>query len=63
VSGNVLVAGPGIGLQQIGSLHDHPRLAIAALRNILLDPGPLHRMQAIIGRRKALDGRDATAGK
>jgi hypothetical protein len=50
-------------LQQIGSLHDHPGLALAALRNILLDPGPLHRMQAIIGRRKALDGRDATAGK
>ena len=35
------------------------RLAVAALRHVLLDPGLLHRMQA--GSPESLDGRDAAA--
>src|SRR5215813_3771639 len=35
----------GLVLQQGGHGHDHPGLAIAALRNLVLDPGLLHLVQ------------------
>src|SRR3546814_15213625 len=40
--------------------HDHAGLAIAALRNVLGDPGLLHLVAAV--RRQALDGRHRRGG-
>jgi hypothetical protein len=67
---DIRVGGLGVLAQEHGGGHDLARLAIAALRNFLLDPGALQRMRQIL--RKALDcghllsdgsrdGRDARA--
>src|SRR3990172_4377346 len=45
--------------QQLRRRHQHPRLAVAALRDLLRDPGLLQRM-APVGR-EPFDGRDALA--
>src|SRR5262245_1765201 len=47
-------ARPGIGLEELGRLHDLARLAVAALRHLLGDPRLLQRMRRIV--RQALDG-------
>src|SRR5882724_8753207 len=47
-------------LQKCCHRHDHAALAIAALRNIVLDPGLLHLVQHTIGR-EALDRGDLLA--
>src|SRR5260370_42639935 len=39
--------------EQRGDGHDLPRLAIAALRHVFLDPGPLHSVRAVL--REAFD--------
>jgi hypothetical protein len=51
--GDVRFGGPGLGGEQRRRRHDLARLAIAALRHVLLDPGLLHGMQALA--RQALD--------
>src|ERR671924_12 len=48
-----------LGEQRRGG-HDLPRLAVAALRHVLRDPGPLDRVRAVLGQ--AFDGRDALVG-
>src|SRR5262249_44816694 len=45
--------------QQRGRLHDLPRLAVPALRDLQLDPGPLHRVG--IGGVETFDGGDGGA--
>src|SRR2546425_948307 len=40
--------------------HDLPRLAVAALRHVFLDPRALHGVRAVLGQ--AFDRRDALAG-
>src|ERR1700757_1307504 len=58
---DVLVGRLWLVLEQPRHRHDHPALAIAALRHVVLDPGLLHLVQGtIIG--KALDGGDLLAG-
>src|ERR1051326_8072588 len=52
--------GAGLGLARRRRAHDVPRLAVAALRNLLGDPGLLHRV-APVGR-KPLDRRDGFPG-
>src|SRR5712691_5753184 len=47
-----------LGEQRRGS-HDLPRLAVAALRHVLGDPGPLHPVAA--ARRQPLDRRGRAA--
>src|SRR4029077_15338129 len=47
--------------QQRRDRHDHAALAIAALRNVELEPGLLHGMQDA-ARGEALDGDDLAAG-
>src|SRR5690242_13068210 len=47
-------------LEEGGHRHDHPALAIAALRDVVSEPSLLYRVQAPI-RRKALDCRDLAA--
>ena len=46
--------------EQRGRAHDLPGLAVAALRNIVFDPGHLHGMAAI--GRESFDGGDGLAG-
>ena len=46
--------------EQRGDLDDHPGLAVAALRDALLEPGALDRVRAV--RREPLDRRVALAG-
>src|ERR1700684_3496137 len=48
-------------LQQRCDRHDHPALAITALRNVGVDPGLLHLVQDAVDR-KALDRGDLFAG-
>jgi hypothetical protein len=55
---DVVIAGVRDLLQQIGDRHDLPGLAIAALRNVFFDPGPLDRVRGIRGQ--ALDGGNNT---
>src|SRR5256885_7892148 len=57
---DVGVAGVGLLGKQGHRGHDLPGLAIAALRNILFDPGLLHRMAAVGG--KPFDGGDLLTG-
>jgi hypothetical protein len=47
-----------VSLEQRRRAHDLPRLAVAALRDVLLDPGLLHGRQRRAGRREAFDRRD-----
>src|SRR5689334_2264964 len=47
--------------QQRGGGHDHARLAIAALRHVVLQPGLLHLVQ-LPALREAFDGGDLLAG-
>src|SRR5450755_3820449 len=56
---DVFVAGFGDFLEQDGGAHDLPRLAVAALRNIDLDPGALEGMAEIV--RQTFDGLDVLA--
>src|SRR4051812_16254166 len=51
------VGGLGLFLQQRRGGHDHSRLAVAALRNVVLEPGLLHLGQHAI-RRQTFDRRD-----
>ena len=53
---DVGVGGLRLAREQRGGRHEHPRLAVAALRDLLGDPGLLQRVAAV--RREALDGRD-----
>src|SRR5262245_25522453 len=48
--GDRLVARVGVGVEQGDHRQDHPRLAVAALRNLVVDPGLLHRMQSAVIR-------------
>src|SRR5262249_38698212 len=44
--------------EECGDRHDHSRLAVTALRHLVVDPRLLHAMQrAVLG--EPLDGRDA----
>jgi hypothetical protein len=52
---------PGWHLEKIDRGHDLAGLAIAALRDIELDPGFLHGVQAVVAGREALDRRYRTA--
>src|SRR5258706_9465138 len=52
---DVLVARAGIFLEERDRCQDLPALAIAALRNLVVVPGLLHRVQAAAGR-EAFDG-------
>src|SRR3954467_7524889 len=56
---DLLARGILVGGQQLGRLHDLARLAVAALRHLLGDPGFLQRMRPI--GRQALDRRHARA--
>jgi hypothetical protein len=47
--------------EQIHGREDLPRLAIPALRDVLPDPGALHRMQSVAT--EALDGSDGVSGR
>ena len=57
---DILIGRLRIVLQQRRDRHDHPALAIAALRNVIIDPGLLHLMQRAVGR-QTLDGGDLLA--
>src|SRR5450432_1302960 len=57
---DVLVGRLRLVLEQCGHCHDHAALAIAALRNVVIDPGLLHLVQrAVISQ--PLDGGDLLA--
>src|SRR3954463_10491945 len=49
-------------LEQRGRRHELPGLAVAALRNIVLDPRGLQRMQLAIFACETFDGRDPLPG-
>ena len=52
----------GFGVRlKIDRRHDLPRVAVAALRHVLLDPGALHRVEGF-ALRQTLDRGDALAG-
>src|SRR5215472_2004484 len=53
------IAGVGLLLEQRDRGHDLARLAVAALRHVMFDPGPLHRMGAV--GREPFDGQDLGA--
>src|SRR2546422_5248812 len=57
---DVGVRGVRILREQRRGGHDLPRLAIAALRHVFLDPRALHRVRAVLGQ--AFDRRHALAG-
>src|SRR5256886_2614482 len=57
---DVGVRGVRVLRQQRSGGHDLARLAIPALRDVLRDPGALHRVRAVLG--KAFDRGDALAG-
>src|SRR5438034_10767147 len=59
-----------IGLEQCAHCHDHARLAVAALRDLMVDPGLLNRGKSALAKRfdrrdlspdDGTDGSDATA--
>src|SRR3989441_3249913 len=54
------VRGMRILREQRRGSHDLPRLAVAALRHVFLDPRALHGVRAVLGQ--AFDRRDALAG-
>ena len=54
------LGGRGIGLEQLGQRHQHPRRAITALQAVLVPERLLQRRQTI-GRGEALDGDNALA--
>jgi len=56
--GEVALARLGLTGQQVDRSHDLAGLAIAALGNVFVDPGLLHRMQPAAPR-EPLDGGDA----
>ena len=56
---DVLIGRLRMLFEQRDGRHDHPRLTIAALRDVERDPGLLHRMTGIA--RQALDGGDLPA--
>src|SRR5947209_2639258 len=57
---DVSARGLGIAREQLGCLHDLPRLAVAALRHLFGDPSLLQRMRGI--GREPLDSYDLFAG-
>src|SRR5262245_33927777 len=57
---DVGVGGLRLGLEQRRHGHDHARLAVAALRNLVVDPGLLHLVEDA-ARGEALDGGDLLA--
>src|SRR5262245_39142853 len=59
---DVLVGRLRLLLQERRHRHDHAALAIAALRNIIGDPGLLHLVQGAVGTAEPLDGGDVLAG-
>ncbi len=56
---NIDIAGIRVGGEERGSRHDLSRLAIAALDDVQLCPGTLHRVAAV--PRQPLDGGDRFA--
>src|SRR3977135_451105 len=54
---DVLIGGVGLFGEQGSGGHDHPALAVTALRNLSGDPGFLQRMGAVL--RKSLDSGNA----
>src|SRR5712671_5576528 len=58
---NILIGRLRLLLEQCGDRHDHSALAIAALRDVIIDPGLLHLVQRAL-RRQPLDGGDLLAG-
>src|SRR5215470_16717793 len=57
---DILVRRLGIGTQERSGRHDLPRLAVAALRDLMLDPCRLHRVHRL-WRPQPLDGGDVAA--
>jgi hypothetical protein len=57
---NIGIGGRGVFREERGSGHDHSRLAIAALRDLFLEPGCLSGVVAIGG--KAFNGGDVAPG-
>src|ERR1700749_1844948 len=57
---DVLVGRLRLVLEKGRHRHDHPALAIAALRNVVVDPGLLHLVQGAVSG-EPLDGRDLLA--
>src|SRR5580765_8233453 len=57
---DVRVGGLGLLLEQRLHRHDHSRLAVAALRHVVLDPGLLH-LGELAALREAFDGGDLLA--
>src|ERR1700723_3954641 len=58
---DILVGRVRIVLEKGGHRHDHPALAIAALRDVVGDPGLLHLVQGAVGG-QTLDRGDLLAG-
>src|ERR1700753_1611508 len=58
---DILVGRLRIVLEKGGHRHDHSALAIAALRNVVGDPGLLHLVQGAVGG-QTFDGGDLLAG-
>ena len=59
---DVLIRGRGVEIQKRGRLHDLARLAVAALRDLMFDPGFLNGVQTI-GLREPLNGYHFAAGQ
>src|SRR3954471_8326520 len=57
---DVRIGGIGLRVQQRRARHDHPRLAVAALRHVVREPGFLHLVQ-VAALRQAFDGGDLLA--
>jgi len=55
---DVGIRGFGLVLQECGSAHQLACLAIAALRDIVVDPSLLQRMQRTVGTRETFDRGD-----
>lgn len=53
---NVFIGRVGIGVQQGSGVHDLPGLAVAALGDVVFEPGFLHGVIAVSGQ--SLDGSD-----
>ncbi len=57
---DVGVGGLRVAREQRSHRHDHAALAVAALRDVVVDPGLLHLVQRAVGR-KPFDGGDLLA--